>query len=414
MFRKLWLDVILGTLFIFGLMGLFRSVSAFKIFEIFDPIADALGDFQVTDIVFSQLREDPIADDRIVLVNIGTESRGGIGIMVNKISENNPAAIGIDTFFFVPGEDTLQDMVLAEALGAVENLVMVNQMIINDDGTMDTVLNSIPDFIWNADFAHANLDAVAQNQDELKFCRQFWPRRYDENGNPHVALGVKMASYLDPEAAEKFLARENEIELINFKGNVLDFGASKFGTKYSALDVDDVWNDNFTPEMIEGKLVIFCYLGDYLDDRTSFEDKYITPLNAVYAGRTLPDMYGGVIHANIISMILSDDPVNHMSDAWQIIIAVILCFLNVTLFSLIYKKIPKWYDGSTKVIQLIELLLFYFLMVQIFDSYNYYVDLTVALVAIALSGDALEVYYGVIKNTFTKEGRRALFKADRL
>ena len=413
MFRKLWLDVILGTLFVFGLMGMFRSVSAFQIFDIFDPIADALGDFQVTDIVFSQLREDPIADDRIVLVNIGAKSRGEIGFMVDIINQHNPAAIGMDTFFFVP-LDSLEDAFLAGSLDAVENLVMVNQMIINNDGTMDTVLNSIPEFIRNADLAHANLDAIAQSQDELKFCRQFWPRRYDQQGNPHVALGIKMASYLDPEAAERFLARDNDIELINFKGNVLSFEATKFGTKYSALDVDDVFNENFTPDMIEGKLVIFCYLGDYLADRTSFEDKYITPLNSVYAGRTLPDMYGGVIHANIISMILSDDPVNHMSETWQIIIAVILCFLNVALFSVIYKKIPKWYDGSTKLIQLIELLLFYFLMLQIFDSYNYYVDLTIALVAIALSGDALEVYYGVIKNTFTKEGRRALFKADRL
>lgn len=413
MFRKLWLDVILGTLFIFGLMGLFKSVSAFRIFDIFDPIADALGDFQVTDIVFSQLREDPIADDRIVLVNIGAESRGTLGIMVDKVNQHNPAALAMDTYFYVE-RDTLEDMILEGALNSVENLIMVSKMLVNDDGVADTVLYSHPKFISNAVAAHANLDAIAASQDELKFCRQFWPMRTDKTGNEHVALGIKLASYLDPEKAEKFLARNKEIELVNFKGNVLDFGASKFGTKYIALDWSDVLQENFTPETIEGKLVIFCYLGDYLGDRTSFEDKYITPLNAIYAGRTLPDMYGGVIHANIVSMVLSDDPVNNMSLNWEIIIAIVLCFLNVTLFSLIYKKIPKWYDGSTKLIQLVELLFFYFLMVQIFDSYNYYVDLTIALVAIALSGDALEVYYGVIKNTFTKEGRRALFKADRL
>lgn len=413
MFRKLWLDVILGTLFIFGLMGLFKSVSAFRIFDIFDPIADALGDFQVTDIVFSQLREDPIADDRIVLVNIGAESRGTLGIMVDKVNQYNPAALAMDTYFYVE-RDTLEDMILEGALNSVENLIMVSKMLVNDDGVADTVLYSHPKFINNAVAAHANLDAMAASQDELKFCRQFWPMRPDKEGNEHIALGIKLASYLDPEKAEKFLARNKEIELVNFKGNVLDFGASKFGTKYIALDWSDVLQENFTPETIEGKLVIFCFLGDYLGDRTSFEDKYITPLNAVYAGRTLPDMYGGVIHANIVSMVLSDDPVDHMSDFWQVFIAVVLCFLNVTIFSLIYKKIPKWYDGSTKLIQLVELLFFYFLMVQIFDSYNYYVDLTIALVAIALSGDALEVYYGVIKNTFTKEGRRALFKADRL
>ena len=223
-----------------------------------------------------------------------------------------------------------------------------------------------------------------------------------------------MASYVDKEAADRFLARKNDIELINFKGNVIDFGASKFGTKYYALDVLDVFEENFTPEIIKDKIVVFCFLGDYLGDRTSTEDKYITPLNSKYAGRTLPDMYGGVIHANIISMILTDDPINVMSDIGQIILAIVLCFLNVALFSVIYKRIPKWYDGSTKLFQLIELLFFYFLMLQVFDSFNYYMDLRIALVAIALSGDALEVYYGVIKNTFTREGRRSLFKTDKL
>ncbi len=412
--KKLWLDTILGTLFIFGIMGAFASISAFKIFDIFDPIADALGDFQVTDIVFSQLREDPIADERIVLVNIGTETRGSIGVMVDKINQYNPAVIGMDTFFDVP-KDTLEDMILEGALASVENLVMVTQMLIYDeDNVIDSLRVSIPAFTRNAEYAHANLDAEAEDQDDLKFCRQFWPRRYDDQGNAQVALGIKLASYLDSARAQKFLDRDNDIELINFKGNVIDFGATKYGTKYYALDVLDVFQDNFTPEIIEGKIVIFCFLGDYIGDRTSTEDKYITPLNAKYAGRTLPDMYGGVIHANIISMVLSDDPVNVMGQAGQIASAILLCVFNVFLFSIIYKRIPKWYDGSTKVFQLLELMVLYFVMLQVFDSYNYYVDLTFGLIAVALSGDALEVYYGVIKNTFTKEGRRSLFKADRI
>ena len=80
MFKKFWLDVILGTVFIFGLMGLFNSVTAFKIFDVFDPIGNAFGDMELTDIVFSQLRDDPVADDRVVLVNLSNLSRGEIGM----------------------------------------------------------------------------------------------------------------------------------------------------------------------------------------------------------------------------------------------------------------------------------------------------------------------------------------------
>ncbi len=415
MFRKLWLDVILATIFVFGIMGFFSSLTAFKIFDIFDPIADALGDFQITDIVFSQLREDPVADERVVLINIGTEGRGSIAYMIDQINQYNPAVIGVDTFFDFPKEDTLADMYLSEVLGSVENLVMVNQVLLyDDDDVADSVRYSYPLFTWNAEFAHANLDAIAEDQEDLKFCRQFWPMRKDQEGTEHVAFGVKLASYLDSANAQKFLERGNSEELINFVGNVIDFGATKYGNKYYALDVPDVQQGNFIPEIIEGKIVIFCYLGDYLGDRSSAEDKYITPLNANYAGRAFPDMYGGVIHANIISMILNDQPVNIMRGDLQTALAIILCFLNVLLFSIIYKRIPKWYDGMTKVFQLVEVIFFYFLMLQVMDLYNYYMDLKLALVAIALSGDSLEVYYGVVKNTFTKEGRRSLFKADKL
>ncbi|MBV6646342.1 MAG: CHASE2 domain-containing protein, partial [Cyclobacteriaceae bacterium] len=131
MLRKIWLDVVLGTLFIFGLMGLFASVTAFKVFDIFDPIGDALGEMSMTDIVMSQLREDPIADERIVLVNIGSLSRPEIGMMVNIINEHNPAVIGVDSFFDFPKEDTLGDMVLAEAFGNVNNLVMASKLLVN-------------------------------------------------------------------------------------------------------------------------------------------------------------------------------------------------------------------------------------------------------------------------------------------
>jgi len=202
--------------------------------------------------------------------------------------------------------------------------------------------------------------------------------------------------------------------VINYRGNVLDYGATKFGNKYYALDVPDVFEENFVPDMIEGKVVMFCYLGKYLGDRESLEDKYFTPLNQTYAGRAFPDMYGGVVHANIISMILNEDYIDHMSETTSLIFAVILCFLNVALFSLIYKKLSKWYDGITKLFQLLELGVFTFAIIYVLELYSYKLHIGVGMGAVALAGDSLEVYYGVVKNAFTKEGRKALFKMDKL
>ena len=75
---------------------------------------------------------------------------------------------------------------------------------------------------------------------------------------------------------------------------------------------------------------------------------------------------------------------------------------------------PKWYDGLTKLIQVIEAFALFTMVIIVFNAYDYKLEFNLAIVAILISGDLLEVYYGVIKNTFTKEGRRELTKLKKL
>jgi len=419
MFRRFWRDVILGTCFILGLMGVIASVSAFKVFDIFDPIGDAFADMEFTDIYFSQLLDDPIADTDVVLVNIGLESRMGIAMMIDSISQHDPAVIGVDSFFDFPkvetAEDTLGDIMLSEALGSVGNLVMVSKVLYNfETDEFDSVHMSWPWFTYNADPAFANLDTDAETQADLKMCRSFVPQIQTADGENQIAFGVKLASYLDSVKSQKFLDRGNELEVIKFRGNVLDYGATKFGNKYFALDVGDVFGSNYTPDIIKDKIVIFCFLGEYLGDRENFEDKFFTPLNEKYIGRAFPDMYGGVIHANIVSMILNEDYIFYLTEWQKWAVAIIMLFLNIMAFSWIYKKLPKWYDGITKVIQLIEFVGIIYIMVYFMDIFSMKLDLTYLLFAVALSGDGLEVFYGVVKNSLSKEGRKELFRVSKL
>lgn len=415
MFRRFWLDVILGTVFIFGLMFVFQRLTTLKIFDLMDPIGDAFQDMEFTDIYFSQLLDDPIADEDVVLVNIGNVDRATIGMMIDSISQHNPRVIGVDSFFDFPKEDTLGDMILSDALGRVENLVMAGKVLYNPyTDEFDSIRTSWPWFTYNSDTAHVNLITDAEDQEDLKMCRTFAPLLTTNDGKTYRAFAVKLAEYYAPIRTEFFLERAKEEEIINYKGNVLDYGASKFGTKYYALDVPDVFNSNYVPEVIEGKVVIFCYLGEYLGDRKNFEDKFFTPLNETYIGRAFPDMYGGVIHANIVSMIIHEDYMTYLSDSQTLFITILFAFLNITVFVWIYKKLPNWYDGITKLIQTVELLAIPFLMIFILDRYGVKLDLTILLFAIALSGDGLEVFFGVVKNSFTKKGRKELFKVNNL
>ena len=124
---------------------------------------------------------------------------------------------------------------------------------------------------------------------------------------------------------------------------------------FTRLTLKTWLTENFVPEMIKDKIVIFGFLGEYLGD-PSWDDKFYTPLNKKLAGKANPDMFGAVVHANIVSMILNEDYVEQMAEWQEVVMAIILCLLNVALFSLINTNLPLWYDGITKLLQLIQLI----------------------------------------------------------
>lgn len=208
----------------------------------------------------------------------------------------------------------------------------------------------------------------------------------------------------DSVATARFLRRDNFSEVINFRGNVFDRyeqNNPNYRNVFYVLDVDDVFSENFTPETVRDKVVLFGYLGAELGD-PSWTDRFYTPLNQTLAGKANPDMFGVVIHANIVSMILHGEYINSMPDWGEMVMAVVLCLLNVVLFLKIMHRIPAWYDGVTKLIQVIEIFLLTVLMVLVFYWFNLKIDMGITLAAIALAGDTLEVYAGVMKNSFRR------------
>lgn len=409
MFNKgIFLDSILGTFFIISLILLFHFFRFLGELSFLDPIGDAISDVEMTDLVFSHIRETPEVDRDIVLVNIGNLSRREIARELEIIKRYHPAVVGIDSYFWSLKEDSLGDILLNRALSDIKNLVMVNKLIYDPyTDSYDSVRNSHPLFDLGQN-GYANLETEALNQYQYKVCRTFPPQR-KINGEQQFAFAVKVAEAYDLPKAETFLARENKYETINYKGNVMDYGQTHAGGRFFALDVEDVFNERFREEVIRNKIVLFGYLGDSFDDK-SWEDKFFTPLNINYAGRSNPDMFGAVIHANIISMILSEDYINGQSHRSGIVTAILVCFVIVWFFTWIYRRLPQWYDGLTKSVQLVVVLLLFTINVFAFHWFNYKTSLTLATIVVALAGDSLEVFYGLIKNLFSRGGRQLIFK----
>lgn len=432
--KSFWLDAMIATAFTFLVMWGILKVTELRVFNAFDSIGNALGDVELTDYVFSNLRKDPELDTNVVVINIGLLSRREIAQQIEIISKFKPKVIGLDaflhcgglpydTFNCAPLRDSVGNAMLGQAIRKAGNVVLVSKLLESKAMAASDIVNTfdsleVSDPIYrDSAFAegYASLETGAASQDDVKTCRTFNPSMVVK-GKRQLAFSVQMAMMYDSARTNRFLARNNFSEVINYKGNTIDLletNTTNFRMAFYAIDVNEFFQGNFIPGMIKDKVVILGFLGkDFYDP--SWEDKFYTPLNKKMAGKSNPDMFGVIVHANIISMIMNEDYIDVMPKWQEIAMAIVLCLLNVALFSLIHIKLPDWYDGITKLLQLIEILLFTVIMVEVFDLYDFKLEITISLAAIALVGDAYEIYIGVVKNLINriKNGRLFTKKKD--
>lgn len=434
--KKLLLHSTVATVFVFSVLVTLQKVSQLELFNAFDPIGKALDDLEFSDISFSQLREDPEIDTSIVMINIGYLSRAEIAQQIMMISQFEPKVIGIDGFFNCPGGlrdslncpmayDTIGNTMLNFAIEQAGNVVLVTKLLqtdslINALGDVD-IYDSIEhtdDFIrGNAYEGFANLETDAAHQEDLKACRTFVPA-VEVNGERQLAFSVMMAMLYDSAKTNRFLARGKKSEIINYRGNIIDpYGASGYPNRYYTLDWYQALDANsFVPGLFKDKIVIMGFLGQTLDD-TSWDDKFFTPLNKQFAGKSRPDMYGAVVHANIVSMILNEDYIEELPEWTKIVIAIVVCYLNVALFWMIMQRDPDWFDGISILVQLLQFVAVSFMMVTFLSFFSFKLELTATLAIIAIVGTCFEIYCNVIltiwgrikaKRMLTRKGEKVL------
>ena len=298
------------------------------------PVATALGDFDVYDIVYSKLLEEQPVDTNIVLVNIGNLSRNELSEEISVLNKFNPAVIGIDAFFEAE-KDPVSDSLLSRAFSNCRNLVMVDKLDSFNENTnrYGSIRSSITKFSRFSKGGFANLP----NDDEVGFrtIREFRPL-VKVRDSTALAFSSMITSIYDKNAFQYLSQRGNQNEVINFRGNY---------NRFYFLDAYQFAEPGVDLSFIKDKILLMGYMGPDLNTKT-FEDVFFTPLNDRYAGKSFPDMYGIVIHANIISMILNRTYVNVMPDWISYLLAFVICFLNVKMLLWIMSGMKDWFNGA--------------------------------------------------------------------
>ncbi|MBD1210526.1 MAG: CHASE2 domain-containing protein [Ignavibacteria bacterium] len=366
---------------------------------ILDPLAKAFSDIELSDLVFSRLRDDSAshADTNIVLVNIGTLNRAGIAEEIKRVAAQKPRVIGVDVMFRAP-KDSAGDAALSEALQFCPRTVMVSKLADYNHAseTFATRQTSYPIFHTYAGMGFANMvsssDEDAPDALPTDMIRLFSPHEtLSDSGaiqsarqkDKEWAFAVKVAWYMDSNAVNRLLARKNGTETINYRGNT---------DKFYTLDVGDVLSDSANLAFLHGKIVIFGFLGETFG-RPSAEDIFFTPMNKQYAGRTFPDMYGAVIHANIASMILSGDYITALPDAVAYVLAALLCFANISFLSYLYYRHPRAYDTLQLALQFAESVALLVAFTAAFHWFRLKLDVTLLVAVVAIAPTIHEIYH---------------------
>jgi len=353
--------------------------------EFLNPLSDALSDFEVTDLIFSRLRtETAPADTNIVLVNIANLPLDLIAGQIELIGKQKPAVIGIDVLFNSPVRDSAQDATLAQVIRAQTCPMVLACSLANynqNENQFNEMVYPVEPFksIGNAGF----VNLITEGDNTIFTCRQFMAQT-KVNGKETLPFSLMIAKEKYPEQLAAFLARKPEIELVNFKRNL---------ENYYVIDASDLFNKRVDVSF-KGKIVLLGYMGSYLGDQ-SWNDKFYTPMISRYAGKTVPDMFGVVIHANIVSMIAEMDYLQEAPEWVNRLLSVIILIANIYLFLLVYGYKDRYYDLITKLVQFLQVIFYLYLSVMFFYLYGYKVDITLAVGALIISGDMLEVYAGL-------------------
>ena len=382
---KRLLDSFWGTIFIFAFLSLIALAPRI---DAIDPIADALRDYEGSDVVFSNWWPERPVDTNITVVNIAQRDRATLGKMLEIIGKYKPKVVGIDAFFRKE-KGPMQDFPLMMGMSKIDNLILVSELDSIREGVdcWKFLNKSNPMFMDYATTGFANvITGEHEHSGGFRTVREFRPT-YCVADSTELNFTTKIVSVFDTSAYLDLLARGNTSEVINWRGNY---------TKFYSLGVDQVLNEQFEPSIIRDKIILFGYIGEYLGDKDSYIDKFYTPMNERIAGRAYPDMYGIVVHANVISMILNRNYINVFPDWGDYLICFVVTYLNVFLFMFIAERRKTWYDVITKPFQIVELILINALVVYILFYVKVKINLTLTLITIAFAGDLTELFHSTI------------------
>lgn len=344
-------------------------------FEVTRPIRQELADFDIYDLYYSDRHKgNSKRDSNIVLFQVGN-SRKEIAEQLLKINSLDPAIVGIDVTFS-PKEDSIGNALLLSALQRMPTAVYSFRLL-QDDSSDDLQIgpSQLPDSLQIQAGGYINFLGK-----EFSVIRYFAPFvTIDKKEYPSLTSRI-MEKY-SPEAFNRLKERNEETEIINYSGNI---------ENYDHFTADDL-NNNYSQlkEIVKGKIAL---LGFFSKTPLILDDLKFTPLNSVVVGKGYPDMYGVVIHANILTMLLSGKYASLMPIWVSYLLAFIFTYVLVFFMLTRYKRNPHPPHWKFFLLQFFSLLLLVYLFLLLFSWLKIKIQLLPIIISMVLAVEMFALY----------------------
>lgn len=367
-FATLWVFV-----FIIGLGSIPLNLG------VINPLKLSLKDFDSNDLSYSKYlkkAENTALDKNITIVNIGHADRELLSMMIDKAASMKPRVMALDAYFDGPSDNPVQDSMLSETFKRNKNLIVASVMQFKGEKGDSVYFRG--DYINTASqYAYANIF-----QDSLSTIRVYEPFVVDEaDKRKYKSFSSAIVEAYDPIAYKKLEKKGASKLLINYTRRLNQYKL----VQLEALMADDGVESSY----FKDKIVLFGYINE---DPNDISDKKFTPMNRRYYGKTIPDMNGIVVHANIISMALENNYIKKLPSWATLLIAIVICWLHMSFFIRYYLESHIWFHLVAKIAQVLSVIFFVWLGIYVFDQYRIKVDLKMSILGIALAVDVIYFY----------------------
>jgi hypothetical protein len=392
-------DTIFSTLWVFVFIVALGSIPIN--FYFLNPLKLSMKDFDFNDLAYSKLgkgklgsSKDSNFDKNIVIINIGDLDREGLAMLVDKTASYGPKVIGLDVWM-EDAREPHKDSLMREVVSRTPNLVLASRFKGAKDKDEGEYHSNF--FTPHAAGTEGYVNFFNEEFATLRIWNPTIKVKIDSLTKiRHYSFAYTLVKMYDSTVLEYLPSKKKEI--INY---------TRRTNQYQIVEPNDLLMDMVDTAAIRGKIALLGYINT---DPNNIDDKKFTPMNDKTYGKTVPDMNGIVVHANIISMVLAKNYIKKLP-SWVIwLVAIFIGWLHMSFFIRYYLENHIWFHLVAKIAQLASAIFFTYVGIYLFDRYRIKLDMKLSLIVIVMAVDVIYFYEAWAVWMHRKFGYQTVFK----